>query len=332
MRFLGLVGFLAGLLTSVAAHSAPLKPPSESLRGPGVMLVAGAVGKVDAQGRLVLDQVEVLQGEPAAVDHLLELRTEPWVVDRVLPGERIVVGYATLTRDPEMGRRWIPDPEGPRTVVSSGLEPAIFADGPATRERLLDAAGKLRAPAFEETIAGIEDNDPRWQYYYVAELVHRTALTEALNPDHRQVLQRVLESTDSHPAARTLLLNFAPKLAVGDGWWKVGALSVVAGSPVTHIDSAEWPQATLVLVAFERMRVAGHALPTAIAARWLRSDVPALAEAALLAVRESEPELERPLILEARSEALTPIHTRRFLDDHLRRLDLMEKSLAEQDH
>lgn len=330
MGFRGLLGFCAGIMISASAASAPLKPPSDSLRGTGVMLVAGVVAEVDSQGRLLLDDPVVLHGEAAPDAGQLEIRTEPWVADRLLPGERVVVGYTTLTRDPELGRRWIPDPDGPRTVVASGLEPAIFADVSETRERLLDGAGKLRSPTLEEALAGIALKDPRWQYYYVAELVHRPASVGALGARQRLALQQVLESDDSHPAARALLLNFAPQLDVGKDWWKPGALGIVASAPVAHINSAEWPLATLVLVAFDRLRIAGHAPPPTIAARWLRSDVPALAEAALLAVRESDPELERTLILEARAEALVPTHTRRFLDDHLRRLELMEKSLAEQ--
>lgn len=294
------------------------------------MLVAGTVAEVDGQGRLLLDEPVVLHGDAAPVSEQLELRTEPWVGGRLVPGERVVVGYTTLTRDPELGRRWIPDPDGPRTVVASGLEPAIFADVPATRERLLDEAGKIRSPTLEETLAGLALGDPHWQYYYVAELVHRPASAGAIGARQQPALQQVLESEDSHPAARALLLNFAPQLDAGKDWWKRGALGIVGSTPVAHIDSAEWPLATLVLVAFERLRIAGHPPPPAIAARWLRSDVPALAEAALLAVRESDPEIERALILEARAEALVPTHTRRFLDDHLRRLELMEKSLAEQ--
>jgi hypothetical protein len=322
---------LALFSLACATHAGPIKPPGDALRGNGVMLVSGTVGASATDARLRLDDVAVVYGKAEAPQSEIDIRTEPWVASRLVTGERVIVAYAILTRDPMMGERMIPDPDGPRHVVTSGLEPALFVDTAATRERLLDADGKPRAATFDEAIAGLADPDPRWQYYYVAELLHRPTLAGALSRRNRTALRDVLASNDAHPAARTLLLDASLRIDLGGDWWRQAALDIVAESPLTAIDRADWPQATLVLAAFDRLRIAEIPVPTDHAARWLRSDVPALAEAALLAVRRSDPSRERALAQAAAAEALLPIHTRRFIQDHLRRLDAMEAAVAHRD-
>ncbi len=287
------------------------------------MLVSGTVAASTADARLHLEHVAVLDGETEAPLSEIEIRTEPWVPSQLAPGQRVIVAYTTLTRDPMLGERLIPDPQGPRHIVTSGLEPALFADTPASRARLLDADGKPRAASFDEAIAGLADPDPRWQYYYVAELLLRPALTKALSRRHRAMLRKVIASNDAHPAARALLFDASLRIDLGDDWWRPTALDIIAESPLTAIDRPDWPQATLVLAAFDRLRVAEVSIPTNHAKRWLRSDVPALAEAALLAVRRSDPSRERELAQAAAAEILLPYHTRWFIQDHLRRLDAM---------
>jgi hypothetical protein len=328
-----LTGAVCAALLALAAtaQAGPIKPPGNALRGNGVMLVSGTVVAANADARLRLDDVALIHGKADVPKGTIELRTEPWVPSRLVAGERVIVAYATLTRDPMMGERMIPDPDGPRQVVVSGLEPALFADTPLTRARLLDADGVPRGASFDEALAGLADPDPRWQYYYVAELLHRPALAESLTRRHRGALGRVLASVDAHPAARTLILDASARIDLGADWWQRAALDIVASSPLTAIDRADWPQATLVLAAFDRLRLADVAVPTDHAARWLRSDVPALAEAALLAVRRSDPSRERALAEAAAAEALLPIHTRRFIQDHLRRLAAMEAALVHSD-
>jgi hypothetical protein len=66
--------------------------------------------------------------------------------------------------------------------------------------------------------------------------------------------------------------------------------------------------------------------------RWVWSANPALAERASLMLRRQSPKLERSTIQQALADPKLPEKTRKFLNDHLRRLDRLDaRSAARKD-
>ena len=125
--------------------------------------------------------------------------------------------------------------------------------------------------------------------------------------------------------ARTLLLQTAANRPeyLGD-WAQAEALRVVTTTPVDGYADEALDPAGFVLVAFDVLGQGATKVSAGALQRWLHSANPALAERASLLLRRDYPAEERPAILHALTDPQLPAQTRKFLDDHLRRLDRQE--------
>jgi hypothetical protein len=104
-------------------------------------------------------------------------------------------------------------------------------------------------------------------------------------------------------------------------------MDVVTTTPIDGYADATSDPVSLVLLALEVLdKHAVKVSPDALA-RWVRSPRPPLVERACLMLRRESPALERSTIQAALADSHLPAQTRRFLNDHLRRLDLLDARL-----
>ncbi len=97
-------------------------------------------------------------------------------------------------------------------------------------------------------------------------------------------------------------------------------MDVVASAPVDGY-AVETSSASLVLLALEVLDQHAVAIPPDALKRWVWSANPALVEHACLMLRRQSPAGERSVIQQALADPKLPEQTRKFLNDHLRRLD-----------
>jgi hypothetical protein len=135
------------------------------------------------------------------------------------------------------------------------------------------------------------------------------------------------------PSVRTTLLVAAANRPHDFGdWWAPAATDIVTNTPVGgYSDGAPDPY-DLVLTALALLDKQGTKLSADALKRWIWSPSPPLAESASLMLRRQSPALERSTIQQALADPKLPENTRKFLNDHLRRLDRLDaRSKARKD-
>lgn len=324
---------LAGALLAgfpPAVHAERIEPPFELLYAPGNFLVGGVVSDVNPSGRVVFKRGDVLGGK-GKLPELIDVRVPAAVAQRVKRGERYIFGFSLARMDPRNPTHVIADPHGAVLISSIGLDPALFADVPATRE-LLKAGrsehGRESRRFFDQLMTVLAGRDLALQTLAAGEIALDPEMAERLHDDHASTIERVASSAATDPAVRASLLQTAAERPqdLGD-WWQRVALDVVTSTPVGGYSDPSKDSSTLVLMAMEVLDKKAVRIPTDALVRWVRSPSTPLVERACLTLRRDSPELERTTVRAALESHSLPDQTRRFLNDHLRRLDVLDARL-----
>lgn len=316
-----------------ASAEGRIEPPLEMLYAPDNQLVAGTLTDINPAGRLVFSRDEVLGGRgkpPAQIDVRVSQSTLP----TVKLGERYIFGYSALRKDPRDPRRTIVNPEGPILITSVGLEPALFRDTPAVRAVLKAGSsehGRESKRTFDLLTKALAGDDPQLQNLAAGEIAQEPEIGERLRESGRAIVEKVARDPHTPPNVRAALLLSASERPrdLGD-WWRAAANEVVTTTPVGGYADAPSDPAGLVLSAFDLLDKHAVTLPPDVLKRWLWSANSSLVEHACLNLRRESPALERSAIKEALADPHLPPTTRQFLNDHLRRLDLLDKRLKAQ--
>ncbi|MEO7433818.1 MAG: hypothetical protein ABIR62_17765 [Dokdonella sp.] len=321
---------MVAIATSHAVRAEPVEPPMELLYSPGTVLVAGVVSDIDPAGRVVFQRKDVFSGRGKLPD-LIDIRVPLSVARRVKPGERYIVGYSIARSDPRHPTRTVADPRGATLVTSIGLDPALFADTPETRA-LLKAGrsehGRESRRFFQLLMKALGSHDLALQTLAAGEIALEPEIGERLRDDNEGTVERVARSTQTPPAVRASLLQSAFKRPSDLGnWWEAVARDVVTTTSVGGYSDPTSDPTDLVLVALELLDQHAGSLPSDALVRWVRSGSPALVERACLMLRRISPALERTSVRTALDDPGLPDQTRRFLGDHLRRLDVLDARL-----
>ncbi|NCT67453.1 MAG: hypothetical protein GXC76_07400 [Rhodanobacteraceae bacterium] len=308
------------------ATGAPIQPPLELLHAPGNLLVAGSVLEVNPAGRIVFARGEVLAGKPRPSAQI-DVSVPASVLATAKVGERYVFGYSMYRPDRRLGGM-VANPEGPVLLVSLGMEPALFRDIPAVRA-LLKAGRSEHAREsrrfYELVMQALAGDDPQLQYLAAGEIALDPELRERVQDKGRAQVERAARDPKTALPARALLLQTAANQPryLGD-WWQAEAVRVVTTTPVDGYSDAASDPSGLVLVSFDVLGQGAIRVPPDGLQRWLHGANPALAERASLLLRRDFPAAERPAIMNALADPQLPTQTRKFLDDHLRRLDRLD--------
>jgi hypothetical protein len=313
---------LAG--TMLPAHAAPLDSPLELMYAPDAMIVAGPLIEINPTGRIVIQRKEVLAGKDRPPDKI-DVRAPTDVPGGLKIGERYVVAYSMYRRDPRNPVAMAVNPDGATALVSPGIEPAVFRDTPQLRAILKagrSEEGRESRRLLDLLLAALAGADAQLANLAAGELVYEPELPERLRDADRAVIEKTVRDPHASLHMRAMLLEGAARRSkeLGD-WWRVVALQIVTTTPVDgYSDKAPDPVA-LILTAFEVLDRYSVKIPTDTLQRWVWNPNPSLVEKVCVMLRRESPEQERSTIQRALADPKLPGTTRKFLNDHLRRLD-----------
>ena len=211
-----------------------------------------------------------------------------------------------------------------------GIEPALFRDTPATRAILKAGAASTVAnragcsiccwPRWPATIAQLQN-------LAAGELAYEPELGERLRDADRARIEKTVRDNVKTPvgvrapAARGRVAHSRRRSATGG---KAPRLEIVTTTPVDgYADKASDP-VSLILTALEVLDRYAVKVPPDALKRWVWNPNPPLVERVCVMLRREAPEQERSTIQQALADPKLPETTRKFLNDHLRRLDRIE--------
>lgn len=319
------------LFGSVSALAQKVESPLELIYAPDSMLVAGTLAEINPAGRIVIQKKEILAGKdkpPAKID----LRVRKDALDRLKIGDAYLVAYSMYRRDPRRATGLVANPDGAVVLDSPGIEPALFRDTPAMRTILKTGRsehGRESRKLVDLLVKALDDSDPQLRNFATGEFAYEPELVAELRDADRVVLERSVRNVKNAPGQRAVLLEAAARQpsTLGD-WWKSAALEIVTTTPADgYADKASDP-VLLILTALEVLDRFAVKVPPDSLRRWVRNPNPPLVERVLVMLRREAPEQERPTIESALADPKLPETTRKFLNDHLRRLDRMNERKA----
>lgn len=319
----GILLLVALLAVSSSSMAAKLKPPLEMLRtGPSVTAVGTIEQLLPDEQRIVFRAEQTLHGKgrPEIV-----LRVDGKVIDRLGESQRVVLVYSDVDEVPGKLRTYRQSEEG--VVLSTdGAEPALFLATPDVIAMFQPAhAAVEQQPAYRaRVLEGIKLADRHLANLFSAELALRPSWWQTMSSEELDSLLEVIADDSAHPASRARLLLAAqqhPSSLERERLLPI-AESILGHSSTEHPTSGLFNHELVVFAAFDIFENQSAAPPAALLSRWVMAANPYLAERALLALRGIDPALERQALTAALQSNLLASSTRRFLLDHLRRLDL----------
>jgi hypothetical protein len=322
---------LALLLVAVPALAQKVESPLELIYAPDNMLVAGTLAEINPAGRIVIQKKDVLAGKgkpPAKID----VRVREDVLASLKVGDPYLVAYSIYRRDPRKPVGLVANPDGAIVLDNPGIEPAVFRDTPAIRAILKTGKsehGRESRKLVDLLVKALDDPDPQLRNFAAGEFAYEPELVERLKDADRAAIEKSVRNVKNAPGMRTLLLEAASRQPKQLGeWWKSAALEIVTTTPTDGYADAASDPVGLVLTAFEVLDRYAVKIPPETLKRWVRNPNPPLVERVLVMLRREAPEQERPAIESALADPKLPEKTRKFLNDHLRRLDRINERKA----
>ena len=314
--------------TIAPAHAERLESPLELIYAPDATLVTGKLIEINPVGRIVIERKDVLHGEGKPPEKI-DVRVPAEVLNNVKVGERYVVAYSMFRRDPRKAVGLVPNPDGALILASPGIEPALFRDTPATRAILKAGRsehGRESKSLRDLLISALSGDDPALQYLAAGEFSYEPELGEELRDADRAVLKKTARDPKTPIRVRTVLLEGASRQPKTLGeWWKSAALDIVTTTPVDGYPDKASDPVNLILTTFEVLDRYSVNVPPGTLKRWVWNPNPPLVERVCVMLRREGPEQERSAIQLALADPKLPGTTRKFLDDHLRRLDRIDE-------
>jgi hypothetical protein len=304
----------AMLIVPAARAAEGMEPPLELMYAKPNTLVAGRLLKINPSGRLVFSFGDLLSGQS--------------------PPAGYIFAFSLYKQDPTRPGQWRANSSGAEILVSLGIEPALFEDTRQLRAILKASQNKAESGErrlWQDLLKALKGKNPALQNLAANQIAMDPELRELAGKRDQKAFQHLVLDQGALPSARTALLVGAQKNPeeLGD-WWQEAARYVLETTPVGGYASGTGDPGALVLSAFSMLEAAGQELPTKLVSRWVESTIPLASERALLALRRSDPSSERAAIRNALANQQLPEQTRKFLNDHLRRLDLLETRLRAQ--
>jgi hypothetical protein len=325
---------VGAILVVPAAQAAEgMEPPLELMYAKQNMLVAGKLLSMEPSGRLIFSFGELLSGQAAPPDRI-DVSSPTQVLEQVKVGNSYVFAYSIYKQDPERPEQLRANPRGAVMLFALGLEPALFDDGRQLRSLLKASQEKSESGErrlWKDLMKALTGKNRSLQNLAANQIAMDPELRELAGKSDRKTFRQVVLDRNAVPSARAALLVGSQRYPreLGD-WWPDAARRILETTPVGGYASGAGDPGALVLSAFSMLEATGVELPSALVSRWVESEIPLAAERALLALRRSNPPSERAAIRDALANQELPEPTRKFLNDHLRRLDLLDERLRAQ--
>jgi hypothetical protein len=310
-----------------------MEPPLELMFAKQNMLVAGKLLAIDPSGRMVFSFEELLSGQsppPRQIDVIVPRQA----LEQAKIGKSYVFAYSLYKQIPERPEQLRPNPRGAVMLFALGIEPALFDDSRQLRSLLNASQAKGESAErrlWKDLMKALIGKNQTLQNLAANQIAMDPELRELAGKRERKAFKRVVLDQNALPSARMALLvgSHRNPEEFGD-WWPDAARQILETTPVGGYASGTGDPGALVLSAFSLLEGTGVELPKATVSRWVESEIALASERALLALRRSDPASEREAIRDALANQELPEQTRRFLDDHLRRLNLLDARLRSQ--
>ena len=316
------------LFSAAPAMAEPIESPMEQIYADGTMLIAGPLVEINPTGRIVIERKDVLSGKGKPPDRI-DIRVSKDLLPRLKIGDKLIVAYTMLRPDPRHPMRLAVNPDGAIALDSPGMDPAVFSDTPGVRAILKAGSsehGRESRKLLDLLLAALGGRDAEMQALAAGQLSYGREIDEKLRDADRDRIRDVASDAKTPPTVCSLLIEGAsrqPK-TLGD-WWRKAALDVVTTTPVDgYADKASDPVG-LVLTSLEVLDRYAVTVPPDALKRWVWNPNPPLVERACVMLRREAPDQERSTIQLALADPKLPGTTRKFLDDHLRRLDRLNQ-------
>lgn len=310
------------VLAAPGLRSAPIPPPFHALYDPLNVVVSARLLAVEADGRLLLERIEVLHGDE--VPERIEIAAPMHVQTAAVPGRDYLVGYTPYRRDSSRVRTIIVAPDGPRLLVSPGLEPALYPDEPDYRRLILYGRGGRidhREDAVAVMLAALTDARAPMRELAAAQLALDPALSVRLSQSELKSVRATLTDPATPWIARAWLYDWAGREPerFDPSWLRRASARLLALAPL-HESDGDGTAGQLVNAIFVQADLRAWRLPEPALVRWLDSDSTALAELALLQLRRQSPSREARVLDQALARTDLEPQMRHFLEGHQRRL------------
>lgn len=320
---------IAALFSAAApAIAEPIESPMEQMYADDAAIVAGPLVEINPVGRIIIERKDVLSAKAKPPDRI-DIRVSKETLARLKVGDKLIVAYTMLRPDPRHPTRLAINPEGAIALNAPGLDPAVFSDTPSVRAILKAGSsehGRESRKLLDLLLAALGGSDPQMQALAAGQLSYGHDIDEKLRDADRDRIRDVASDPKSPWSVRSLLIEGASRQPkeLGD-WWRKAALDVVTTTPVDgYADKASDP-VSLVLTSLEVLDRYAVTIPPDALKRWVWSPNPPLVERACVMLRREAPDQERSTIQLALADPKLPGTTRKFLDDHLRRLDRLNQ-------
>ena len=328
-RIAAAVSIVAVMLACVVpARAERLESPLELMYAPGNMIVAGPLIEINPAGRIVLGRKDVLGGKDRPPDKI-DVRVPVELLGTLKSGERYVIAYSMYRRDPRKPVGTVPNPEGAVVLASTGIEPALFRDTPQIRAILKlgrSERGRESRRLLDLLLVALASPDPQLQDLAAGEIALEPELAERLRNADRALLEKTARDPKAPLRVRMALLDASSRRPQEVGaWWQPAALEIVTTTPVDGYSDRASDPVSLVLMALEVLDRYSVRVPPDALKRWVWNRNPALVERVCVTLRREAPEQERSTIQLALADPKLPEPTRKFLNDHLRRLDRLHE-------
>ncbi|MGH8173873.1 MAG: hypothetical protein ACREPX_12075 [Rhodanobacteraceae bacterium] len=321
----------AAIFCLVAVHPASaerLESPLELMYAPGNTIVAGPLVEINPAGRIVLERKDVLGGKDRPPDKI-DVRVPKEILGTLKIGDPYIAAYSLYRRDPRKAVGMALNPDGAVILASTGIEPALFRDTPAARA--IVKAGRSEHSRESRRLVdllldALEGSDAQLQNLAAGEFAFEPETAERLRDADRARLEKVALDSKTPVLPRMSLLDASsrnPK-EIGD-WWKAAALQIVTTTPIDGYSDRATDPTSLVLMSFEVLDRYSVKVPVEALKRWVWSPTPPLVERVCVMLRREAPGEERSTIQLALADPKLPEATRKFLSDHLRRLDVIDE-------
>jgi hypothetical protein len=323
----------ATLIAPSAQAAEGMEPPLELMYAKQNMLVAGKLLEIKPSGRLVFSFGELLSGQSPPPEQI-DVSVPGQTLQQVKIGRPYVFAYSLYKQDPERPEQLRVNPRGAVMLFALGIEPALFDDSRQLRSILKASQGKGESAErrlWKDLMKALTSKSPALRNLAANQIAMDPELRELAGKRDQKAFKRLVLDQNTLPSARIALLVGSQRNPdeLGD-WWPDAARQILATTPVGGYASGTGDPGALVLSAFSMLEATGQELPTELVSRWVESDTPLASERALLALRRSNPSSERAAIRDALANQKLPEQTRKFLNDHLRRLNLLDARLRAQ--
>lgn len=282
---------VGGLLGATASDAASrFEPPTLMMMSRDNQVAVAVAEQSPEDGKVLFRRVEVLHGD---MPQTVLARIDRLTADSLTRGQRYIIAYTELRRNPLDRETRELDPAGPRVVELPAVGSAVIEDSPEMRMLFEAAAGRqtrLGRGYLEPLLALLMHGDDRTCRFVIAEFYLRPELLDHLKNKDMPVIRDAIASSANDPESRAFLLEASLSFPSSvRGPWLGDAARTIVTSASTELDlGSTYP--LLVRNALQVLGSMGTLADVPEMSRHFASNSPGVAKAGLAALELIDPD------------------------------------------